>query len=77
MADVKDHLDKVHEHLDILKTTVGLMRSSAQSSEFELGKHGAGLINLYAGMVNGSIKLLQEEIKDLDLAISIKGHKDK
>lgn len=74
MADVKEHLALVQEQIELMRLTSKLMSSSERGDLFELGKHGPTLLNTFASMLNGMADRIEENLKDLDLAISIKGH---
>ncbi len=74
MADVKDHIARVQAQIDMMRVTAKLMQSADDGKMFELGSHGAVLITTFAGMVDSMATSIQEDLKDLDLAISIKGH---
>ena len=74
MADVKDHLDLMQANIDMMKVVAKLMQSAEEGTHFELGKHGPILLINFANMMLSIADTMEEELKDLDLAISITGH---
>lgn len=77
MADVKEHLDRLHEQADLLRIIVKLMQSADKGQMFELGKHGTILMTTFASMMHSMATRIEDNVKDLDLAISMQGHKGK
>jgi hypothetical protein len=77
MADVKYHLDLMQANIDMMKVVAKLMLSAELSPHFELGQQGPILINSFAGMLLSVIDTMEDGLKDIDLAISIKGHEKK
>ena len=74
MPDVADYIERVHDQVDMMRITAKLMQSEEYGEKFELGAHGPILLVTFAGMMNSMANSIQENLKDLDLAISISGH---
>jgi hypothetical protein len=74
MADVKDYLARVQGQIDMMRITSKLMQSAEDGEKFELGSHGAILMLTFAGMMERMADNIQEDLQDLDLAISVYGH---
>ena len=74
MLDVEDYLGRVRDLVDMMRITAKLMQSAEEGERFELGSHGPVLLVTFAGMMNNMANSIQENLKDLDLAISISGH---
>lgn len=74
MPDVADYIERVHDQVDMMRITAKLMQSAEDGERFELGTHGPVLLVTFAGMMNSMANSIQENLKDLDLAISIYGH---
>jgi hypothetical protein len=77
MADVRYHLDYVQGQIDMLKVAAKLMLSAELSPHFEIGQHGTILLSHFANMVLSIVDTTEDELKDLDLAISMSGHEKK
>lgn len=74
MTDTKTHLDRIDEQVRLMKVTAKLMLAADKSESLELGSHGLLLLQTFAGMVSSMATRIEENVSDLDLAISIKGH---
>lgn len=74
MADVKDHLDLMQANIDMMRVVAKLMQSAEEGSHFELGKHGPILLSNFTSMMLSLADTMEEGLKDIDLAVSIKGH---
>jgi hypothetical protein len=74
MLDVEDYLGRVRAQVDMMRITAKLMQSAEDGKKFELGSHGPILLVTFANMMHSMADDIQENLKDLDLAISIKGH---
>jgi hypothetical protein len=77
MADVKDHLDLMQANIDMMRVVAKLMQSAEEGDHFELGKHGPILLANFTNMMLSLADTMEEGLKDIDLAISIKGHEKK
>ena len=77
MADVKTHLDLMQANIDMMKVVAKLMQSAEEGEHFELGKHGPILLANFTSMMLSLADTMEEGLKDIDLAISIKGHEKK
>lgn len=77
MADVKTHIDLIDEQVRLMQVTAKLMLAADRSEGLELGSHGVLLLQTFAGMLNSMATRIRDNAIDLDMAISIKGHKDK
>ena len=74
MADVKDHLDLMQANIDMMRVVAKLMLSAEEGPHFELGKHGPILLSNFTSMMLSLADTMEEGLKDIDLAVSIKGH---
>lgn len=74
MADVRDHLDLMQANIDMMRIVAKLMQSAEEGEHFELGKHGPILLTNFTSMMLTLADTMEEGLKDIDLAISIKGH---
>lgn len=74
MLDVEDYLGRVRDQVDMMRITAKLMQSAEDGEKFELGSHGPILLVTFANMMHSMADDIQENLKDLDIAISIKWH---
>lgn len=74
MLNVEDYLGRVRDQVDMMRITAKLMQSAEDGEKFELGSHGPILLVTFANMMHSMADDIQENLKDLDIAISIKGH---
>jgi hypothetical protein len=74
MLNVEDYLGRVRDQVDMMRITAKLMQSAEYGEKFELGSHGPILLVTFANMMHSMADDIQENLKDLDIAISIKWH---
>ena len=74
MADVRVHLNRLNDQATMLRVTAKLMQSAEAGNMFNIGSHGAILLKTFSGMMHSMATSIEDQIKDLDLAISMQGH---